>query len=127
MKKLPPLVLVSFLVFGCDAFNYEDAHFVGYNASNDNVMVVVNDGAETPIPANRSVSFEVRVPVPKSTVGTTGPSSVDKTVQVGVAFRNLRTGKLTSPIFCMAGAKIVTSVTYSLNSGSENISCNFSY
>ena len=129
MRKIFLTPIVALVIAGCDVFVMREAPFVGYNTSNDNIVALVNDGGEFPIPANRSMKFMVKVPVPKSPVGTiTGPSSVDKVVQVSVAFRNLTTGKLTSPIFCQAGAKVVTNIWYEVNSnGNSTAICTTSY
>lgn len=126
-------IAAAVLSSACSTFTLEDAQFVGYNVSNDNIVIVVNGGVEHPISANGSASFIVQVSVPKNPVpvgyfGTvTGPSSVDKRVQVSVAAKNLRTGRLTSPVVCDAGAKVVTSITYRVDFGYENTSCFSSY
>ena len=136
MKRLFGLVLVTTvlpLVMACDTYVQKEALFVGYNVSNDNVVALVNDGEEHPIAANRSAQFVVVVPIAKNPVqpwfGTpTGPSLNDKSTQVSVAFRNLRTGKLTTPIFCNSGAKLVTTIRYEMSSfGYESTSCQASY
>ena len=127
MKKW--FMALAILASGCSAYREQEAIFVGYNTSNDNVVVLVNDGAETPIVANRSIQFVVQILVPNNPVNTVnGPSSIDKQVQVSIAFRNLRTGRLTSPIFCNAGAKVITTVWYRVDSsGSGYADCNSSY
>ena len=129
VRKIFLTVIATLVIVGCDVFVMKEAPFIGYNVSNDNIVALVNDGGEFPIPANRSMKFVVKVPVPKSPVGTiTGPSSVDKVVQVSVAFRNLSTGKLTSPIFCQAGAKVVTNIWYERTSdGNGTAICTTSY
>ena len=129
MRKVFLTVIATVVVVGCDPFVMREAPFIAYNISNNNIVALVNDGKEFPVSANRSTKFVVEVPVAKSRVGNiTGPSSVDKVVQVSVAFRNLSTGKLTSPIFCQAGAKVVTNIWYEVSSGG-NISsrCTTSY
>ncbi|MDP2641896.1 MAG: hypothetical protein Q8P21_01230 [bacterium] len=127
MKRLTLVGIVFSL--GCGAFSSESAPFVAYNTSNHDVVAVVNDGQEFSVPANRSIKFEVRVPVPKNPVGAgTGPSSVDKAVQVSVAFRNLTTGRLTRPILCSAGAKVVTHIWYEMfPNGFDDARCTSSY
>ena len=102
---------------------------MAYNLSNDVVVALVNDGQEWEIPANGSTRFTVQVPVPKNPVQTgsygilTGPSTLDKVIQVSVAFRNVRTGRLTTPIFCSAGAKVVTNIWYEVNFGQAGARC----
>lgn len=112
----------------------KNAQFVGYNNSRDHGLVYVNDGTGFPVAANSTTRFVVEVPIPKNPIqpgyfGTpTGPSSVDKIVRVSVAFKNLTTGKLLPPIFCDAGAKLVTTVWYEVSSyGYESLRCQSSY
>ncbi|MDP3763887.1 MAG: hypothetical protein Q8Q92_04620 [bacterium] len=134
MRKLF-VILIALAVSGCGSpFVERTAQFVGYNNSNDNIVALVNDGEEHPIPANRSVNFTVRVPVPKNPVQMgyisypSGPSTIDKVVQVSVAFRNLATGRLSTPIMCQAGAKVVTTIWYEVSSyGYESSRCTSSY
>jgi len=124
MKKIFLVCAAGALLTACGQFREWDAPFVGYNVSNDDVTVVVNDGKETLIPANRSLGFTVTLLVPTPRWGTTSPSStVDRPVQVSVAFRNLRTGELTRPVLCQAGAKVVTHVWYE----TYGARCTFSY
>jgi|SRR3989344_374596 len=126
MKFFVVLVL-SVAASGCSRFVDWDAPFVAFNSSNDDVVVVYG-GSETRVPANRSVAFTITVAVPKPPVGMTGPSTVDQRVQINLAFRNLRTGQLTQPIYCQAGAKVVTNVWYELSpSGRETTRCSSSY
>lgn len=131
MKKCIWLVSVAtLLVSACgDAFTEENAPFIGYNVSNFSVAVIVNGGEEVLIPANRSTAFGVRILVPQRRVySTVGPSSLDKRVQVSVAFRNVVTNKLLAPILCDAGAKVVTTVWYTVDkSGRESVRCQASY
>lgn len=127
MKKW--LVTLAILASGCGAYSEQNAIFVGYNTSSNRIAVVVNDGNGYVIAANGSDQFIVTVMVPKNPVGYgTGPSSIDKQVQVSIAAKNLVTGRLTLPIFCNAGAKIVTTVWYRIDSGGEGrVDCNSSY
>ncbi len=132
MKKIIVLLLVAFCTTACAAYVEEEARFVGYNVSGVKVVALVNDGGGWEIPANGSIKFTTQVPVPKNPVqtgygsyGSTGPSTIDKVVQISVAFRNLRTGKLTVPIFCYAGAKIVTTVWYEVSGSYESARCNY--
>ena len=104
------------------------ARFVGNNRSSFNVVAMVNDGTEYPIPANRSVGFEVKIMVPQNPANSDGfgPSTIDKTVQVTVVFRNLVTGNQTSYMPCWAGAKVVTTIEYEVAShGQEQTRCSW--
>lgn len=133
-KSMILLVALAVIVSACGAFIERDAQFVGYNTSKDSILVYVNDGGGFPISANGTTKFVVEVPIPSNPVqpgyfGTpSGPSSIDKVVRVSVAFKNLTTGKLLPPIFCDAGAKLVTTVWYEVSSyGYESSRCQASW
>ena len=111
MGRLRLTLLLSILVAGCGAFSREEANFVAYNTSSDKV-VVVTGGEEKEVLAGGSIKFVLSIQVPRGSYGSSEPSNIDKVVLVSLAFRNLRTGILTEPISCTAGAKVVTSVWY---------------
>ena len=118
MRKVFLTAIAMLVLTSCDVVSMENAQFDAYNVSNDNIVAIVNGNEFSIIPGNRPSKFVVSVPVPRQAIGTpSGPSQVDKMVKVSVAFRNLVTGKLTSPTTsCWAGAKVVTTIWYEVNS-----------
>jgi len=128
MKGFFVLGLLALTVSACDAYIDQDAIFIGYNnASIDSIQILVDGVGYELLAPGRSSQFIVKIRVPRPTVGSTGPSSLDRTVQVSVAVRNLRTSQQVGPIFCQAGAKIRTTVWYEMVSGRENVRCQSSY
>ena len=124
--KWPWLVFLALLSSGCSAFSEQQAQFVAWNSTPDNMRVVVNgkDMGST-VFGNTSWPFTVTLSVPRSSYDY-GPSPIDKVIQVDVAVRNDRTGQLTTPITCQAGGKVTTNVTYEVQSGRYNVRCNTS-
>ena len=121
-------------VSACSAYSERKGIFVAYNNSNDNVLAFVNDGEGHPVHANSSTKFIVSLQVPKNRVipgyfGTpTGPSAVDKIVQVSIAFRNTATGKQTPHFMCQAGVKVITNISYEIDRwGYERTRCDPAY
>ena len=114
MRRL--FLVLAVFVCACKPLVEQDARFAGYNMSPDPVQTIVSGhGAGPEIPANSSKSFRVTVLVPSST-GAFSTEPVDQRTTVTVAFRNSRTGILTDVISCSAGAKVVTSVWYKVDS-----------
>jgi len=100
------------------AFAEKSAVFVAYNESRDEVVAIIDGANEYNIAPSGSARFTVKILVPyNDTRVDYGPSTIDKEVDVSVAFRNVATGKLTTPITCRAGAKVVTTIWYQWNNG----------
>ena len=120
MVELVVLTAVIFGSSGCSRFTTQYAIIDAYNNSSDNAVIVVNATMEKTILAHQSLRFEVPILVPANPVSSQGgPSSVDKPVEMSIAFKNLRTGRLTFPAICRAGAKVITTVSYRVYSGND--------
>lgn len=130
MKKLLMLLLAGLLASACgQMFVEKQGHFVVDNRTNHAGSIVI-DGREAHfIPARQSVSFDSTILVPQRRLDNpNGPSSIDRTVEVGIVFQNATTGAQTHPIFCDAGAKIVTTISNDNDqSGEDRISCHSTY
>jgi len=125
LKRLCVLaILFSLTGVACSDFSSEEAPFVAVNATSDNIRVGVN-AVETFVYAGLSKAFTVTLEVPRSrsTRNFYGPSQVDRVMQVSVTVRNERTGTITLPTTCNAGAKVTTEVTYSLRGGIAELKC----
>ena len=106
---------------GCEAFSTESAPFAVSNQNRDRVMFIVNAVDRREMAPTTTEKFLVQIEVAQSRYNTsTGPSSIDKAVEVKVEFKNLRTSTIYGPAFCVAGAKLTTSVEFSAN---DRISC----
>lgn len=128
MKKFALVVLAAMLVAGCNRFESEPANVVAYNASDDPVEFYVNDGQGHHVGPNRTDKFTQMIQVATKAVGTTGPSTVDRVVQVSISVKNLRTGKLMPHRMCTAGAKVITHISYEVSEyGYEYLDCDTTY
>ncbi|MEQ1500144.1 MAG: hypothetical protein ABL917_02080 [Parcubacteria group bacterium] len=131
IKMLLRVAIVTVLValtIACHPLREQEVVFIAYNVSNDRVVLVIG-AQEWEIPANGSTRITTTVLVPSApyTGSTGGPSIVDRTVQVSIAFRNLRTGRLTTPILCQSGRKVVVNVWYEMFSGYDGARCSSSF
>ncbi len=104
-------------LFGCSAYTQRNADFIAYNTTFDKVVVAINGGAKREIAPNNSLAFTEVVDIAKTPYGqnVTGSSSIDRATEVSVAFTNLRTGELSRPTLCMAGAKLKTHIWFDGN------------
>lgn len=114
MKKLKMLLLVASLA-GCEAFSTETALFAVSNQNRDRVVFIVNSVERREMAPATTEKFPVEIEVAHSRYGDYGtrPSQLDKAVEVKVEFKNLRTMAIFGPAFCVAGAKLTTSVEFS--------------
>lgn len=126
MEDLPVkhlfVLALTLLSVGCglnDPYSTEKAHFIVYNYLQYDEVEVNVDGASNiatfkrPVVPNIPTEFEVEIKVPKPARNDyyiTSPSSDDRVVNVSVNFRITRTGTMTSPLTCRAGAKLTTRV-----------------
>lgn len=128
MQRVMTALLLAILAAGCGKFNDESAHFVAYNVSGDRVIFYVNNGAGHELAPNGTTKFTETIPVATDRYdGYTRNSTVDKIVRVSVAVKNLRTGNLTPPRICDAGAKVITHLSYEVYSGYEDVRCQSTY
>ena len=116
MKRLFLFVFLT-LLSACSAYTERPADFVAYNTTSDKQAVAINSGAKHEVGANSSVAFTEMVEIAKTPYGqnVTSSSSIDRTTEVSVAFTNLRTGELSQPTLCTAGAKLKTHIWFDGN------------
>ena len=127
MRKVLFLALAVFTTSACSAYVDQEAIFVGYNDGSNSIQILVDGVGTELLGPGRSSQFPVKIQVPRSMVGATGPSAIDRTVQVSIAVRNLSTSNQTGPVFCQAGAKVKTHIWYEVISGRESVRCTTSY
>lgn len=110
MRRLWILVLALPMFVACATVPVT-GRMVAYNRSPNDIIVLVNGVQAGPrISANGSARFDIEVEVPTNTYGATDP--LDQYVQISVAVRNLARGTLSNTTYCSAGAKIVATVEY---------------
>ncbi len=132
MQKILLFVTLAFsLVLEACVSTPVDGHMAVYNRSSSPVQTVVDGRDVGPvITPNGTENFRISVDVPTGSQGSINdPNS--QVVPVGVAIRNLSTRKLSQLVNCSAGAKIVTSVTYTIDGTApyqyENVNCQYTY
>jgi len=113
-------ILVSALLFGgCEStiFDIGDSFYevparVGFsNGGLDSASVRISNKDEGPVvPPGGSAAFKVKVPVAQS--AGSDNSIYDLIVSLQVEVYDLGTGKISRPITCTFGAKVVTSIYY---------------
>lgn len=133
MKRLLWAIVIALLatsLWGCGAYSQEEAIFVAHNRSSDRVAIIVDGREVFQLPGNSAGDFTVVIDVAHSRFRERryGPSQIDKLVDVTVAFKNLRTGRLSPDAYCTAGAKVKTNVFYEITNFNPDgrASCNYS-
>ncbi len=116
------LTLLTLAGGACSPYVSRDALFIGYNHSDDRIVIVVNGVDEATLSPVSSTRFVVTIPVPRPDIS--GPSADEERVRVSVVVRNLRTNTQTETEFCRAGARVVTHVSYEVSSsGRDDVEC----
>jgi hypothetical protein len=127
MKML--FVVLSALALGACVSTPVEGHVAVYNRSGTPIQVVINGKDTGPIiDPNKSEKFGFTVDIPTGSEGSINdPNS--QIVNVSVAVRNTVTGVLSRVTNCTAGAKVVTTITYSIEGSSqypyENLNCTY--
>lgn len=120
-KRILALMLTLF-VTACSRYETWDANFIGINRSSAKVIVIV-DGIELgALLPTSTANFMTTITSGRRMNSGTGPSS-NRTSTVSVVFKNTMTGKLSNPIFCTAGERMKTTVTYDTTGGYESPGC----
>lgn len=101
------------VLVACGHYSEEEAIFIPHNRTSDPQAAIVDGREIMQLAPNSATNTEIKVLVARRPVGNYGygPSQVDKLVQVSVAFKNLRTGRLSYDLSCTAGAKVKTVIT----------------
>lgn len=117
------LLLVTLLfTAACEPYEEIEVQFAAYNTTENVGRPVVNGSPVGDIVSpGQPSSFTVTVRVPRESNRIIG--SRDREAEVTVAFQNLTAGTMTEPEDCEAREGSVTSITYSVRSGRERVTC----
>ena len=116
------IIALAILASACsNRYSEEEAIFIVHNRTNDRATALVDGRQIVELAPNSATNGEIKVLVAHSRTRDYGygPSQIDKRVEVVVAFKNLRTGGLSREAFCVAGARVKTTIIYEPQFGTD--------